>query len=129
MFANSFLLAQGKGVYPMNKIIKVNFRTTEYEYSLLLSRAKKAGMSLSEYLRKAAFDKGIIIIDGLREHLYDFRKLGNNVNQIAAAANQGHDVAPTMAAIKARMFQHFDVVDDVLRTGGVLYSDCQTDSR
>ena len=84
-------------------------------------------MKLSDYCRKAVFEKKILHIDGLRDCAYELNKIGNNINQIAIAANQGRDVAPTLAAIKSRMFQTLDTIDSVL--GGGRDSDSQADQR
>lgn len=99
----------------MNKNVKINFRVSEYEKKLLLSKARRAKLRLSDFCRKSVFEKEIKYIDGLAESLYELNKIGNNINQIAAAANQGRDVSPTMAAVKNRMFQTLDTIDKVLQ--------------
>jgi len=109
----------------MGKEVRINFRVSEYEKKLLQSKVKRANMRLSDFCRKAIFEKEIIFIEGLTEHLYELNKIGNNINQLAAAANQGRDVAPTMTAIKSRIFQTLDNIERIL--GGVRYSDSQTD--
>jgi hypothetical protein len=75
-------------------------------------------MKLSDFCRKAVFDNDIIHIDGLAECVYDLNKIGVNINQIATAANQGRNVAPTMEAIKSRMIQTLNRIDKVLDGGG-----------
>jgi len=57
----------------MNKNVKANFRLSGYEMKLLWGKAKKAGMSPSEFIRTAIFGKEVIVIDGLREHLFASR--------------------------------------------------------
>jgi len=110
----------------MNKDVKVNFRVSEYEKKMLQSKVRRAKMRLSDFCRKAVFEKEIVHIDGLTDCLYDLNKIGVNINQLAAAANQGRDVAPAMAAIKSRMIQTLGNIDKIL-TGGDEYSDSQTD--
>lgn len=109
----------------MNKDVKINFRVSEYEKKLLQSKVRKAKMKLSDFCRKAVFEKEIKHVEGLSNCVYELNKIGNNINQIAAAANQGRDVAPTMAAIKTRIFHTLDAIDRVL--GGDSDSDSQTD--
>lgn len=109
----------------MNKEVKINFRVSEYEKRLLQSKVRRSKMKLSDFCRKAVFEKEIKHIDGLSDCVYELNKIGNNINQIAVAANQGRDVAPTMAAIKSRMFLTLGVIDKVL--GGDGDSDSQTD--
>jgi len=109
----------------MNKTVKIDFRVSEYEKKILQSRVRRANMKLSDFCRKAVFDKKIIYIDGLTEYLYDLNKIGTNINGIAAAANQGRDVSKTLPAIQARLFQSLDAIDKVI--GGDGDSDSQTD--
>jgi hypothetical protein len=109
----------------MGKNAKIDFRVSEYEKRLLISKAKKAGMKMSDFCRKAAFDKKIIHIEGLPQYLYDLNKIGTNINQIAVAANQGRDASTTLPAMEARLCRSLDLIDQVI--GGDSDSDSQTD--
>ena len=51
----------------MNRGLKHNYRVTEYEDRMIRNKAKRAKTSVSAYVRKAALEKEIIVIDGLRE--------------------------------------------------------------
>ena len=42
-----------------NKRVKIEVRCSNYEKKLLIIKAKKAGLSLSEFTRRAVFDKSI----------------------------------------------------------------------
>jgi len=131
VYANSFLLRQGKfhkterKKYMSNKNERLIFRVSPHEKTLVVNKARRAKLSVSDFCRKAVLEKEIKHIEGLTEHLYELNKIGNNINQIAVAANQGRDVAPTMAAIKSRICQTLDKIDRVL--GGDSDSDSQTD--
>lgn len=63
-------------------------RVTEKEKAEFTAKAAAAGVALSEYLRKAALQIGVV-------HKYDqaavhqFRKIGVNLNQIAHHLNAG----------------------------------------
>lgn len=109
----------------MKKEVKINFRVSEYEKKMLQSKTRKAKMKLSDFCRKAVFEKDIRYVEGLSDCVYALNKIGNNINQLAAASNQGRDVAPAMAAIKSRMFQTLGNIDRVI--GGDSDSDSQTD--
>ena len=108
-----------------NKAARLIFRVSPHEKTLTVNKARRAKISVSDFCRKAVLEKQIIQIDGLIEYVYELNKIGNNINQLATAAHQGHDVAPAMATIKSRMFQTLDNVDRLL--GGDSDSDCQTD--
>ena len=109
-----------------NKDERLIFRLSAYEKTLAVNKARRAKISVSDFCRKAVFDKEIIFIDGLRECNYELHKIGVNINQIATAANQGRDVVPAMAAIKSRMFQTLDRIDKVFERGD-FDSDSQVD--
>ena len=111
----------------MNKTVKIDFRVSEYEKKLLQSRVRKTKMKLSEFCRKAVFDKKIIHVEGLTECLYELNKIGTNVNQIAVAANQGRDISSTLPVIQSRLAKIFDHIEEML--GGDGHSDSETDQR
>ena len=75
-----------------NKIIK--FRVTEKEEQEIRKRAEKAKMTLSDYLRKSAVMNTITVID--TGELYrlntSLRRIGVNINQVAAVANSTNNI-------------------------------------
>jgi len=70
----------------MDRKGRVHLRVTEKEKAEFTAKAAAAGVALSEYLRKAALQIGVV-------HKYDqaavhqFRKIGVNLNQIAYHLN------------------------------------------
>lgn len=84
--------------------ISINFRMTEQEHDCFLSKVKKSKLSQQDYLLRAALDKEIIVIDGLREILVELKRIGNNVNQLAYRANAGFPVDGfELAAVRKEM--------------------------
>ena len=75
-----------------NKIIK--FRVTDKEEQEIRKRAEKAKMTLSDYLRKSAVMNTITVID--TGELYrlntSLRRIGVNINQVAAVANSTNNI-------------------------------------
>ncbi len=73
----------------MDRKGRVHLRVTEKEKAEFTAKAAAAGVALSEYLRKAALQIGVV-------HRYDqaavhqFRKIGVNLNQIAHYLNAGN---------------------------------------
>ena len=73
----------------MDRKSRVHLRVTEKEKAEFTAKAAAAGVALSEYLRKAALQIGVV-------HRYDqaavhqFRKIGVNLNQIAHYLNAGN---------------------------------------
>ncbi len=82
----------------MDRKGRVHLRVTEKEKAEFTAKAAAAGVALSEYLRKAALQIGMV-------HRYDqaavhqFRKIGVNLNQIAHYLNSGN--APEGEALVA----------------------------
>lgn len=101
------------------------FRISPHDRTAIISKARRAKISVSDFCRKAVLEKLIIHIDGLPDYLYELNKIGTNINQIAAGANQGRDVSKTLPAIQARLSQSLDVIDRII--GGDSDSDTQTD--
>ena len=80
------------------------------------ARAEKAGLSVSGYLRALVFGKDApqpraakrvklaADMEELRQLLYELRKIGGNLNQIAHHLNRGED--PTRPVITAALADH-----------------------
>ena len=72
---------------PMNHFLRA--RVPEWEKRYVKDKAAKAHMSESEFLRYAAFDKQVTVIEGVNELLTELRYQGNNLNQLTVMARQG----------------------------------------
>ena len=72
---------------PMNHFLRA--RVPEWEKRYVKDKAAKAHMSESEFLRHAAFDKQVTVIEGVDELLTELRYQGNNLNQLTVMARQG----------------------------------------
>lgn len=72
----------------------ITFRVTKEEYELLAERTKKAGITgenLSEYIRQQVLGETYPYLKEklLKNMNYQIRKIGVNLNQIAARYNSG----------------------------------------
>ena len=100
------------------KRYQVNFRLNEDEAAEVEAMAKKVGMSISRYAKRQTLN-GKIVTSGItreevREILGALGSWGNNLNQIAKAANQGGGVnIPELKAINKAL----DDVWTYIRTG------------
>lgn len=65
------------------------FRVSKKDLDTIKSKAKKAKMTVTEYITKSAIGKEIIIIDGLPEIVSQLKKIGNNLNQLTMLSHQG----------------------------------------
>ena len=68
---------------------RMNIRLTQAEYDAISERAKRANLTLTEYITKSCLGKQIFVIDGIDELNRQHRALGNNINQLTKLANAG----------------------------------------
>ena len=73
-----------------NCILK--FRTTEEEKSIIMKKVDASDLSISEYLRRCALGKQIVVVNGLDDLARELRAIGNNLNQITRAVNSGYHI-------------------------------------
>lgn len=99
----------------LKKEIKLNFRVTNYEEKIIRNKAAKAKISVSSYVRKAALDKNIMVIDGLREIKNELNGIGNNLNQqtIIMRANNGN--SPKVEEMKNQFCEVMNLIKNILR--------------
>jgi hypothetical protein len=71
-----------------------SFRLTRGELASLRAKAHAAGLPVSTYLRKVALGKKVPRRRGQlnRDAVYQLSKIGNNLNQLARAANTAGQV-------------------------------------
>ena len=68
---------------------RFNLRMTSQEKSAIISRAKRAGRTTSEFLIDTALNRKIIVIDSLPEMVRELKSLGRNLNQLTMLCNMG----------------------------------------
>lgn len=62
-------------------------RVTKNEKEKLIKKSQKAEMSLSEYLIEQGLERDIVVIEDVKDFIYELRKIGNNINQLTHLAN------------------------------------------
>ena len=77
------------GAAKRDRKIKVSFNDTEFD--IIDIKASRAGLSRSEYVRAGALNAEVsgVLSDEEKTLLYELKKLGPNLNQIAHHANAG----------------------------------------
>ena len=82
------------------------FRITDNDLNTIKQKAKKAKMTVTDYITKSALDKDIVIIDGLPDIVTQLKKIGNNLNQLTMLSHQEiikevnlHETEQTLASI------------------------------
>jgi len=93
----------------------VTARFTQSDYDALTSKAKKARMSLSKFIKVAALnpDHNIVIYDGLKEFNYFMSKIGNNLNQITTLAHQGKITSVDLSEVNGLLKDVWRMLDEL----------------
>ena len=73
----------------MKKDNVITIRVTKQEKERLIKKSQKAEMTLSEYLIEQGLERDIVIIEDVKNLVYELRKIGNNINQLTHLANSG----------------------------------------
>lgn len=73
----------------MKKDNMIVIRVTKQEKERLIKKSQKAEMTLSEYLIEQGLERDIVIIEDVKNLVYELRKIGNNINQLTPLANSG----------------------------------------
>lgn len=90
----------------MHRTRKMTFRLTEEEYGKIKKKVEEAGISQQQFLLKTALEKEIIHIKEYQELIFQIKKIGTNINQIARKANEtGHISDADISAVKGGLEQ------------------------
>lgn len=73
----------------MKKDNVITIRVTKQEKERSIKKSQKAEMTLSEYLIEQGLERDIVIIEDVKNLVYELRKIGNNINQLTYLANSG----------------------------------------
>ena len=68
----------------------MKFRATEEEKDRIIKKVDASDLSISEYLRRCALDKHVIVMEGADRIAHELRAIGNNLNQVTRAVNSGY---------------------------------------
>ena len=70
-----------------NKTLTI--RLTEQEYEAVMKKVLRSGMSLTDFLVTAAQQTQIHVAEDTKPLVTELKRIGNNLNQIAAKINAG----------------------------------------
>lgn len=89
----------------MSKSEYIHVRVAPWEKGHITMEAKRAGKSVSDYVRRAAMNQEVIETAPLKEIIIELRRQGNNLNQLTVMARQGRisyvDFKPFMEVYQA----------------------------
>ena len=64
-------------------------RLTRQEKEMIKKRASQAGLSLTDYIVAVSLQTQITVCEDVKPLIMELKRIGNNVNQIAAKVNVG----------------------------------------
>ena len=70
-----------------NKTLTI--RLTEQEYETILKKARRSGMSITNFLVAATEQTQIYVAEDTKPLVAELKRIGNNLNQITAKINAG----------------------------------------
>ena len=86
----------------MKKEEFIRIRVAGWQKKYISLQAEKAHKSLSQYVRDAAMDKDVTVIDGVDDLIRELHRQGNNLNQLVVMARQGH------VELGIKLAEHFE---------------------
>ena len=98
------------------KTVEICVRVTPAEKKELQEKANAAHLSLSRYLVKSASDRKVFQTENIAKLIYEIRKIGINVNQIAHVANgQGFILQSDLVTVKRQMDAVFEITKKIVK--------------
>ena len=67
----------------------ITIRCTEEERDKIKAMAEQHDLILSDYVLRSALGKKIVVVNDLDEVVRQIKAIGNNINQLARAVNEG----------------------------------------
>lgn len=86
----------------------LTIRITKSEKAAIVRQAKKAGMSLTEYILALSRQLPIYPPPDFSPLLVELKRIGNNINQLAAKVNSGAAYVPDLHQIKEQQRKIYD---------------------
>ena len=98
------------------KTAEICVRVTPTEKKELQEKADAAHLSLSRYMVKSASDRKMLRTENIAKLIYEIRKIGINVNQIAHIANgQGFILQSDLASVDRQMEAVFEITKKIIK--------------
>lgn len=91
----------------MNKDIRITFRVTPEEYETIKSKADKAHISVSAYVRAAALRHKVVVVDGLQAHTHELKGIGRSLNQLTILAHKGRISAVDLDSVFSALEKNY----------------------
>lgn len=84
---------------------KITVRMTEDEYQKYQTRLEKSKLKNQEYGLRCLLNHPINVVENMPELIRQLKAIGNNLNQIARAANAGQAMPPVVTELEQEVSQ------------------------
>ena len=84
--------------------VTITVRCTVDERDKIKARADSHSLSLSDFVLRSALGKKIVVINGIDEVIRQMKAIGNNINQLARAVNEGRINAVNFDAVHRDLY-------------------------
>ena len=92
----------------------ITIRCTEDERDKIKARAESHSLSLSDFVLRSALGKKIVVINGLDEVIRQMKAIGNNINQLARAVNEGRISAVNFDAVHRDLYALYGLIGKLI---------------
>ena len=96
----------------------IRARVTEKEYAEIKVRAIKSKMNMSQYITISALKKEIIVIEELKDMVYNIAKIGNNINQLVILAHTDKIKVIDLKGFKEALNNMWKILDELTKKKG-----------
>lgn len=92
----------------------ITIRCTEDERDKIKARAESHSLSLSDFVLRSALGKKIVVINGLDEVIRQMKAIGNNINQLARAVNEGRISVVNFDAVHRDLYSLYGLIGKLI---------------
>ena len=82
----------------------ITVRCTVDERDKIRERADSHSLSLSDFILRSALGKKIVVVNGLDEVIRQMKAIGNNINQLTRAVNEGQITAVNFETVHRDLY-------------------------
>ena len=93
---------------------KLSIRISDNFLEIIHMKAKKANMTLTDYVTFSCLEKQIFVIDGLNDVLKEMKAIGRNINQLTVLANMGRIEAVNLSELTEQYTRVSSTLNDLL---------------
>ncbi|SPF54361.1 Mobilization protein (fragment) [Candidatus Desulfosporosinus infrequens] len=73
---------------PRKRAMQLKFFVSDEELERIKSKVAASKLNQSDFLRKSALEKEIVVIDGIKELVLELKRIGVNLNQLTKLVHQ-----------------------------------------